>query len=328
MDVGCENSLTQIEIILDPRSFSDELSLLDHMPTCWEFNILRTSCSGRSGGGGGPNPSTKAVTQPSPQASFFLPPNPNLPKPANQLPTMPEPAPPPCLSIRERLELVERWINSIPPDAFTDEQTSPTKTEITSDSKSSANKLFISNHKPTLGGTIIPSTIGGSGSGRISKRRADYDYHVQQQHQLWSQGVRTSRGGGGGDQNAGVAVRRNTTTALGGNRLLPQSTPGGSNHQSPALARPAPSFSSAHSYRFRERSSIGGASNRAFNDYETQLVVDLFRDILVKGNYPTMGEVRQRTTNSELRASRSVKGIWKKAKQLHANGRWKEYAPP
>ncbi|VDD76116.1 unnamed protein product [Mesocestoides corti] len=126
--------------------------------------------------------------------------------------------------------MVERWINRISPDAPTDEQTSPTKMEITSTSKSFHSELFISDHTPTCGVTNLPSTSssGGGDGDEISKGRVDYDYHVQQQQQQ-SQGCCAS--GGGVGCNEVVADQGYTTNALSRNRLSPQPKPVGDNHQ-------------------------------------------------------------------------------------------------
>ncbi|VDD78116.1 unnamed protein product [Mesocestoides corti] len=200
--------------------------------------------------------------------------------------------------------------------------------EIPSDLKSICRELFVSDDTPTQSDTIIPSASGGDGvGGETSKGRAEGDHHVQQQQ---TQGGCAS-GGGGGDGDGGVADQGNTTTAQSGNRLLPQPTPGGSNHQSPALtwphhdATPPSSTPSAHRHRTRERSSMKGSPNRTFDDNETRSVVE---DYFARGKYPGVGEVRRRTVNSELRASRTVRSIWKKAKRLQASGRWTEYALP
>ncbi|VDD78595.1 unnamed protein product [Mesocestoides corti] len=110
-------------------------------------------------------PSTNADTEPPPPTSSFFPSEPDLPEPAQQLPTMPEPVPSfdpnprVCCTFHERLKMVERWINSIPPDTPTDEQTSPTKMKTASDSQS------ISGDTPTEGDTTVPSTSGGDGGG-------------------------------------------------------------------------------------------------------------------------------------------------------------------
>ncbi|VDD78396.1 unnamed protein product [Mesocestoides corti] len=187
--------------------------------------------------------------------------------------------------------------------------------------------------------------------------RADYDYHVQQQHQLWSQGGRTSGGGGGGGQDARVADRGKTTTALSGNRLSMQPKPRGSNHQSRARTKPyhgtspLPSAPHAHNPRIRDRPFMRINLHRPFHDYETQFwfvlhldemfvyvnvistcdvffIWKLFSDCFMRGKCPSMSDVHSRTTNSELRDLRTVLGIWRKAKQLLATGRWMDYVPP
>ncbi|VDD78754.1 unnamed protein product [Mesocestoides corti] len=206
--------------------------------------------------------------------------------------------------------MVGFWISSIPPDASTDEQTSPTEIE------SILKELFISDDTPSQSDTIIPSTSGGRGGGdggEISEGRAERDHNVQQQQVLQTQGGCAS--GGGGDGDADVADQGNTTTALSGSRLSPQPTPGAGNHQSPAS--PLSSSSS---------SSMEGPRNRVFDDLETLLVVQMFKDLLVKGKCPSMREVRRRTTNSVLLDGRTVKSIWKEVKRLLLSGRWIKYA--
>ncbi|VDD76113.1 unnamed protein product [Mesocestoides corti] len=63
------------------------------------------------------------------------------------------------------MQCVERWVNSIPPDAPTYVQNSLTQLEILSDPKSFPDELPVSEDTPTCGDTSIPGTSGGSGGG-------------------------------------------------------------------------------------------------------------------------------------------------------------------
>lgn len=238
------------------------------------------------------------------------------------------PVPPPSLRESERMQSVERWINSIPMDVPIFVQTSLTQIVPITDPKSFPDELSVSDH--------LPSATNNSAAD--SSRVGSYDYYSQQTQV------------GGGQTGGGVASRGNTTTAsTSGNHhrhhQLGPPPPGGYQPgplragyhgnggggeatllQQQSTAAP-PQLADNQGIRARSFTQRGGGGppNRFFNDYETQFVVKLFRDFFVNGSCPSLNEVRLRIAHSQLQGRRNANSVRAKVKRLQASGRWKDF---
>ncbi|VDD83858.1 unnamed protein product [Mesocestoides corti] len=230
---------------------------------------------------------------------------------------------------KEKLQYVERWINSIPSDAPTYVQKSLTQMEIISDPKSFPKELSLFHH------TNIPNTIGDNKNSQGEQLKCqlvgevNYDGWLQQQRQ--SQEVCASYGGG-----AGVVGRGSTRTASSRNHLPPPHPPRHSSSYYQLFPRIGPHHGAlpphsppfAYDRNTRDRSLLRGPSNRFSGNYEAMDVDEVLSDNFANDNGPRLDELRRRTSRAQLQTRRAVRHIRKRLKRLQVNDHRTDYATP
>ncbi|TGZ75464.1 hypothetical protein CRM22_000361 [Opisthorchis felineus] len=261
----------------------------------------------------------------------------------------------------ERMLFVQQWINNIRPDLPLWVQTSLTQivpitnptyypteedpmgsSELTHEGKRAASDVTRLSPPEQL------TVRSGASSNHMSQ---SYDYHTKQTHlnpQVASSSANAIGMLGPRYPNATGAA---SSTAAGNGPLLASlpnyhshhlnmngqsfRTPNGQNHatgvgnhrthlafhhNSLELLKNCSTTVDAHA-----QDGCTAPVGRLFDDFETRLVVKLFRDYFTKGSCPVLNEVRQRTANTVLAGRRTATSIRAKIKRLQTSGRWTDY---
>jgi len=276
------------------------------------------------------------------------------------LSTLPDPQPvlPPSLRESERMQSVERWINSLPTDAPVYAQTSLTDIIPISNPKSFPDELSISEsqQQPPPGEPSRSYDYFSSSSSQPPP-----PHHLQSNPSNGTASALSQQNCSSPQRYGGLNSRacqppplpkfdptNATNTSVGPGTLLGPRHPGPT---SPSALRAggvsrinctvqARNNSKEHGHRFpmpnpalepsRDRSPIdigaGACSTRFFDDHETQFVVKLFSDYFTSGSCPSLSEVRRRISRSLYQVQRNPTSIRAKVKRLQASGRWADYA--